>query len=82
MEKPVRWTITASPACDIALRTYLGAQGMRKGDLSRFVEEAVMWRIFDRSVQSIKDRNADLDGPALQAAIDAEWMAVRRSSCD
>lgn len=81
MEKPIRWTITASPACDLALRTYLGAQGMRKGDLSRFVEEAVLWRIFDRSVQTIKERNADMDGSQLQAAIEAELMAERRSSC-
>ncbi len=82
MEKPIRWTITTSPTCDLTLRTYLGAQGMRKGDLSRFVEEAVLWRIFDRSVQSIKDRNTDMDSDELQAAIEAEVMAERRSTCE
>jgi len=39
-----RLTITWSREADHALRSYLGAQGMKKGDLSKFIEEAVRWR--------------------------------------
>src|ERR1035438_7414888 len=34
-------------------------RGMKKGDLSKFIEEAVLWRVFHRTVQDIKARNAD-----------------------
>jgi hypothetical protein len=30
---------------------FLGAQGMKKGDLSKFIEEAVRWRIFHQTVR-------------------------------
>lgn len=50
MERAVRWNIKVSKEIDLTLRTYLGAQGMRKGDLSKFIEDAVRWRIFNRTV--------------------------------
>ena len=49
-EEAVRWTITASKETDLTLRTFLGAQGMKKGDLSKFIEEAVRWRVFNRII--------------------------------
>jgi Ribbon-helix-helix domain len=55
---------------------------MKKGDLSKFVEEAVRRRVFQRSVQDIKDRNADTRPNELQALIDeavAEVRAERRT---
>jgi hypothetical protein len=33
MEEGVRWNINVSKEIDITLRTYLGARGMKKGDL-------------------------------------------------
>jgi len=57
----VRWNIKVSKETDLTLRTYLGARGMKKGDLSKFIEEAVRWRIFNRTVQQIKARNAGAD---------------------
>jgi hypothetical protein len=68
MEHSVRWNIKVSKEIDLALRTYLGAQGMKKGDLSKFIEDAVRWRIFNRTVQEIKSRNADADPDELQAS--------------
>jgi hypothetical protein len=41
----IRWTLSVSRETDIALRTWLAANGLRKGDLSRFVEEAVQERL-------------------------------------
>jgi hypothetical protein len=73
----VRWNIKVSKETDLTLRTYLGAQGMKKGDLSKFIEEAVRWRIFNRTVQEIKARNADADPDELQAIVDAALREVR-----
>jgi len=41
MEDSVRWSLKVSRETDQALRAYLGRAGGRKGDLSRFVQEAV-----------------------------------------
>ena len=40
-----RLIITWSKQADLALRSFLNAQGMKKGDISKFIEEAVRWRI-------------------------------------
>ena len=74
---PARWSLSVSQDTDASLREYLGAQGMKKGDLSRFVEEAVRWRMFDNTVQAVKLRNADQDDAGLQAMIDKALDAVR-----
>ena len=75
MEQAVRWSIKVSRETDLTLRTYLGARGMKKGDLSKFIEEAVRWRILSRTVRDIKARNAN--GNELQAIIDAAVREVR-----
>jgi len=77
IKEAVRWNIKVSKETDLTLRTYLGAQGMKKGDLSKFIEEAVRWRIFNRTVQEIKARNADADPDELQAIVDAALREVR-----
>ncbi len=76
-EETTRLTVTVSRETDLALRAYLGAQGMRKGDLSKFIEDAVRWRMFDQAVQGAKARNAALDPADLQSAIDEACAAVR-----
>ena len=45
MENPVRWSLKVSKETDEALRAHLGRAGGRKGDLSRFVQEAVQARL-------------------------------------
>ena len=77
-ETAVRWSVKVSKETDLTLRTYLGSQGMKKGDLSKFIEEAVRWRVFHRTVQDIKARNADTDSEELRSLIDEAVLAVRR----
>jgi len=77
MEEAVRWTIKVSRETDLTLRTYLGARGMKKGDLSKFIEEAVRWRILSRTVRDIKARNANVKVNELQAVVDAAVREVR-----
>jgi hypothetical protein len=77
IKEAVRWNIKVSKETDLTLRTYLGARGMKKGDLSKFIEEAVRWRIFNRTVQEIKARNAGADPDELQAIVYAALREVR-----
>jgi len=82
MAEAVRWTIKVSQDTDRALRGFLGAQGMNKGDLSKFVEDAVRWRMLDRTVQVVKDRNQDLSPELLEAMIDEATCEVRAEMRD
>lgn len=77
MEDAVRWNIKVSKETDLTLRAFLGAQGMKKGDLSKFIEEAVRWRVFHRTVRDIRTRNADVDPEEVQHVIDAAVREVR-----
>lgn len=77
MEELVRWNIKVSKETDLTLRTFLGSRGMKKGDLSKFIEEAVRWRVFHRIVQDIKERNSDTDPDELQSLIDEAVREVR-----
>ena len=44
---------------------------------SKFIEEAVRWLVFHRTVQDIKARNADTDPNELQSLIDDAVREVR-----
>jgi hypothetical protein len=81
-EGAVRWNIKVSKETDLTLRTFLGSHAMKKGELSKFIEEAVRRHVFHRTVQDIKERNADTDPEELQRLIDdavREVRAQRRS---
>ena len=50
---------------------------MKKGDLSKFIEEAVRWRVFHRSVQDIEAQNASTSPDALHRIVDDAVREVR-----
>ena len=77
MEDSIRWTIKVSKRTDISLRSYLAQHGMKKGDLSKFVEEAVRWRVLDKTVAEVRERNANVPEGEIEAAIDEALAAVR-----
>lgn len=77
MEDSIRWTIKVSKGTDISLRSYLAQHGMKKGDLSKFVEEAVRWRVLDKTVAEVRERNASVTDGEIEAAIDEALAAVR-----
>ena len=77
MEEAVRWNVKVSKETDLTVRTFLGSQGAKKGDLSKFIEEAVRWRVFHRTVQGIKAHNADANPDELQSIIDDAVREVR-----
>ena len=76
-EEAVRWNIKVSKETDLTLRTFLGARGAKKGDLSKFIEEAVRWRVFHHTIQDIKERNADTDADELRRVIVGAVREVR-----
>src|SRR5947208_8496592 len=78
MEDTIRWTVKVSPQTDRSLRSYLGQHGMKKGDLSKFIERAVQKEILTQTAAEVKQRNADLTGDELQALIDDAVSSVRK----
>ncbi|RYE51688.1 MAG: hypothetical protein EOP21_00740, partial [Hyphomicrobiales bacterium] len=44
-----RWTVSVSKQTDIAVRTLLAQRGLKKGDLSKFIEDAVKWRVLEQT---------------------------------
>ena len=80
MNDTIRWTVKVSPETDRSLRSYLGQHGMKKGDLSKFIERAVQKEILAQTAVDVKQRNADLPGAQLQALIDEAVAAVRKEA--
>lgn len=71
------WTVSVSKKTDIAVRSFLAQRGLKKGDLSKFIEEAVRWRVLEQTIAETRSRFADLLPEALQAVIDEAVVAVR-----
>ncbi|NGZ96215.1 MAG: hypothetical protein CV089_08825 [Nitrospira sp. WS110] len=72
-----RWTVMVSKDTDIALRSFLAQRGLKKGDISRFVEEAVKWRVFEETLGEVREKCADLPPDELQMMIDEACASVR-----
>jgi|GEM_PF-2433227 len=72
----VRLTVSVSKATDREVRALLGGHA-KKGELSKFVEQAVQMQLFRVAVDDIKQRNAAIDAKKLQAEIDRAVREVR-----
>lgn len=73
-----RLTITWSKDTDVALRSYLGAQGLKKGALSKFIEDSVRWRLFDQTVNEVRQAFAGVPAGELHKMIDEAVVSVRK----
>lgn len=76
-----RWNLVVSSKIDKSLRQFLANEGRgKKGDLSRFVEEAVNKHIFDTAARAAKKHNEDLDPNELDAMIEESlaWARAQR----
>jgi hypothetical protein len=82
MGEQTRWSLKVSRETDIALRTFLAERGGRKGDLSRFVEDAVNRAVLRQMVQEIWERNAGLAPEEVEKLVDEELVEVRRARPD
>jgi hypothetical protein len=72
----VRWNIAVSPGTDRSVRMFITAQGGgRKGDLSRFIEEAVRAYLLEKAVEQAKTAASSLEESELTDLIDeaVQW---------
>ncbi len=72
----VRWNIAVSPDTDQSVRMFIAAQGGgRKGDLSRFIEEAVRSYILERAAEQAKIATSSMSETELTDLIDeaVQW---------
>ncbi len=80
MGNTVRWNVAVSPETDQSVRMFLAAQGGgRKGDLSRFIEEAVRSYLLEQAVEQAKTAAADLSEQELADLVDeaVQWARKR-----
>jgi Ribbon-helix-helix domain len=73
-----RLSITWSKDTDLALRSYLGARGLKKGALSKFIEDAVKWRLFDQTVHEVRQAFADVPADELDNMIEEAVDSIRK----
>jgi Ribbon-helix-helix domain len=76
-EEVVRWTVKVSKDTDISLRTFLAQRGLKKGDLSKFIERAVQKEVFAQTVAGVQARNAGVSDKKIEGAIDDALRQVR-----
>ena len=72
----IRWNIAVSPDTDQSVRMFLASRGGgRKGDLSRFIEQAVRSYLFEQAVEQAKDATADMNAAELTDLIEeaVQW---------
>ena len=73
----VRWNITIPEVTDRTVRAFLRRNGGKKGDLSRFVDEAVRSRVFELTIQQVKDRNTGHAQQEILELVNGEVNTVR-----
>ena len=74
-----RWNVAVSTETDKSLRMFLASQGGgRKGDLSRFVEEAVRAHILELSAEQAKFANTNVSEADLVSMVDEALQWARK----
>jgi hypothetical protein len=74
-----RWNLVVSRDVDISLRQFLASHGGgRKGDLSRFVEEAVRAHMLDLAAEEAKAENARYSQGEIDNAIEEALTWARQ----
>lgn len=62
-----RWMVEVSAETDEVLRQFLGSEPVSPARLSSFIEEAMRWRILDRTIADPRCGFDDLAPDALEA---------------
>ena len=75
-----RWTVSVSKDTDISVRSFLAQRGMKKGDLSKFIEDAVKWRVLDQTMAEVRGKFQDLEPEALEELIEEAVQAAREAA--
>jgi hypothetical protein len=75
-----RWTIVVSKETDIVVRSLLARRGLKKGDLSKFIEDAVNWRVFDQTLGKVRSKFSDMTPDALEDLIAEACASARKET--
>ena len=74
-----RWSVVVSKETDQSLRQYLAESGGgHKGDLSRFVEEAVRAQLWHLTAKRIQDQNQGRSPEEIESLIKEAVAWARR----
>ena len=73
------WTVSVSRDTDITVRSFLAQRGMKQGDLSKFIEDAVKWRVLDQTMAEARSKFADLPPDEAEALFDEAVVATRKA---
>ena len=76
-----RWNLSIPEETDRAVRSFLARKGGKKGDLSKFANDAMRREILRQTVMDIQEQNADLgEEEARKLANEAViWIRANRS---
>jgi hypothetical protein len=75
-----QWTVSVSQDTDAHVRDFLIRRGMKTGELSTFVEDAVKWRILDQTIAEARDAFADMAPDELDALLEEAVASARAPS--
>ena len=75
----IRWNVAVSSNTDQSLRMFLASQGGgRKGDLSRFIEDAVQAHILELTAEQVKADNSNVSEAELASSVDEALQWARK----
>lgn len=75
----IRWNVAVSADTDQSLRMFLASRGRgRKGDLSRFIEEAVRAHILELTAEQAKTANVGVSETDLTSMVDEALQWARQ----
>lgn len=77
MEQPVRWSVKVSRETDLAVRNLLGSEGVKRGGLARFIEDAVRRQVLQSAIHDIRTRNAATDPDEISRIVNEAVSEVR-----
>ena len=72
-----RWNLVISETTNVAVRAFLAQRGLKKGDLSAFVEDAVRWRVFDQVMGQAGERMNVLSSQEAESLLEEALSQVR-----
>jgi hypothetical protein len=71
--------VSVAKDTDIAVRSFLAQRGMKKGDLSKFIEDAVKWRVLEQTMAEARAKFSDLAPEALDSLLDEAVTATSQA---
>jgi hypothetical protein len=76
-----RWNLVVPKQLDSDLRKLLASEGRsKKGELSKFVAEAVSKYIFDATLKIVRERNKNVPYEEIEAAVEESlaWARAKK----